>query len=181
MVFCGYFSDSVTNIIKTNAKIKSQEYIEEVIKTEVLKYDYNFFYQSVTEEGIVSASFDTNLANKVVSDSMTKLRKISTEFNQNASFDVSVPVSYLFIPQAYFLPNIKLNVETSGLLYYDVALKTSVTEYGINSSLVNLSLIINISYQVIVPLMIEIVDNSIEVPIALEIINGKVPEVLFNY
>ena len=58
MVFCGYFSDGVTNIIKTNAKIKSQEYIEEVIKTEVLKEDYNFFYQSVTEEGIVIDSWN---------------------------------------------------------------------------------------------------------------------------
>lgn len=178
---CGYFSDNVTNIITTKAKLESDYYIERVIKEEVLKEEYALFYKSVGSDGLTNASFDVAKANLLVVNSMSKLRKISKEFNINNDFDVEVPISYLFIPNSYFLPNMRLKVETSSLLYYDVKLKSDIKEYGINSSLVNLSLIINISYQVIVPLMIKIIDNEIEVPIAMEIINGKVPDVLFTY
>ena len=76
---------------------------------------------------------------------------------------------------------IKLNVQTSSILYYDAKIKTDVKEYGINSSLVTLSIQIEISYQVIVPLMYEVVENYIDVPLCIEIINGKVPEGLFSY
>lgn len=169
------------DIITTKAKLESESYIEQVIKEEVLKDDYNLFYKSVGSDGLTTASFDVAKANLLVANSMSKLRNIATEFNNNGGFDVNIPISYLFIPNAYFLPNLKVNVETSALLYYDVNLKTNIEEYGINSSLVNLSLVINISYQVIVPLMVKIVDNTIEIPIALEIINGKVPDVLFTY
>ena len=169
------------DIITTKAKLESETYIEQVIKEEVLKDDYNLFYKSVGSDGLTTASFDVAKANLLVANSMSKLRNIATEFNNNGGFDVNIPISYLFIPNAYFLPNLKVNVETSALLFYDVKLKTNIEEYGINSSLVNLSLVINISYQVIVPLMVKIVDNTIEIPIALEIINGKVPDVLFTY
>ena len=45
----------------------------------------------------------------------------------------------------------------------------------------SLYLVVDISYQVVVPMMLEIVDNTIEVPLAMEVINGKVPDVLFSY
>lgn len=181
MLLCGYFSDNVVNIITTKAKLASEAYIETVIKEDVLKEDYNLFYKSVGSDGLTNASFDVAKANLIVSNTMSKLRKISIDFNSGDGFKVEVPLTYLFIPNAYFLSNVKLKVQTSSLLYYDVRLKTDIKEYGVNSSLINLSLLINISYQVIAPLMVKVVDDSIEVPIALEIINGKVPDVLFTY
>ena len=48
-------------------------------------------------------------------------------------------------------------------------------------SLVSLYLVVDIAYQIVVPMMLEVVDNTIEVPLAMEVINGKVPEVLFSY
>lgn len=179
MFFRGYFSEAVITIITTKAKIVSQEYIEKVIKEEIVSETDDLFYDSVSHDGILISSFNVDKANKILSDTMSKLKNISQDFHNNIAFDVDVPASYLFIPSSYILPSVKINVETSGLLYYNVQLKSDIKEYGINSSLVSLNLVIDISYQVIVPLMFEIVDNSIEVPLALEVINGKVPEVLF--
>ena len=181
LFFHGYFSESVTKIIVTKAKITSQEYIGTIIQEEIVNEDFDLLYDSVSSDGVVISSFDVNKANQILSDVMHKLKDISKDFNKDGSFDVEVPVSYLFIPSSYIFPNIKVNVETSNLLYYDVKLKSNVEEYGINSSLVSLNLIIDISYQVMVPLMFEIVDNTIEVPLALEVINGKIPEVLLSY
>lgn len=180
MFFCGYFSESVTKVIETKAKITSQLFIEEVIKEEVLKDKNELFYKSVNEDGVISVAFNVDGANLIVANTLSKLRKISNDFSDNGSFEVSIPSSYLFIPSSYIFSDLTLNVDTSALLYYEVKLITDVKEYGINSSLVNLSLAINISYQVIVPLMINTVDNYIEVPIAMEIINGKVPDMILN-
>lgn len=181
LFFNGYFSESVTDIIVTKAKITSQEYIGEILEEEIASKEIDLFYDSVSTDGVVISSFNVNKANQILNDVMRKLKDISNDFNQKGSFEVDIPVSYLFIPSSYLFPNVKVNVETSNLLYYDVKFKSDVSEYGINSSLVSLSLVIDIKYQVVVPLMIEIIDNSIEVPLALEIINGKVPEGLFSY
>ena len=181
MFFRGYFSEAVVNIITTQAKLNSNEYIGTILKEEINKGDYEFFYDSVSTDGVVYTSFDTNKANLLIANTMLSLKKISDNYNKDGNFEVYVPISYLFIPSAYFFPNIKLTVEASNLLYYDVKLKTDVVEYGINSSLVSLYLTIDIKYQVIVPLMFEIVDNTIDIPLAVEIINGKVPEVLLGF
>ena len=179
MFFCGYFSDAVVNVITTNAKITSQEYITRVLKEEVISDDLDLFYDNVSEDGMVFTSFDVNKANLILSNVRSSLEKISNDFN-NQEFTIFIPASYLFIPSSYILPNIKLNVETSKLLYYEASLKTDIKEYGINNSMVSLILTIDIMYQVTVPLMYQIVDNSIDIPLAIEVISGKIPEVLLN-
>ena len=181
MFFRGYFSEAVVNIITTQAKLSSNEYIGTIIKEEVNKGNYEFFYDSVSTDGVVYTSFDMNKANLLLANTMISLKEISDNYNSAGEFTVYVPISYLLIPSAYFFPNIKLTVEASNLLYYDAKLKTDVVEYGINSSLVSLYLTINISYQVMVPLMFEIVDNTIDIPLAVKVINGKVPEVLLDF
>ena len=180
LFFYGYFSDSVVKIITTKAKLTSEEYITKVLKEEVVSSEFDLFYDAVSEDGVVFTSFDVNKANFLLANVRSSLENISNEFNKNNCFSVYVPVSYLFIPSSYILPNIKLDVETSNLLYYDAKLKTDIKEYGINSSIVSLILTIDIRYQVTVPLMFEIVDNTIEIPLAIEVINGKIPEVLLN-
>ena len=181
LFFCGYFSESVTQIIVTKAKITSQEYIGKVLSEEITNKEVDLFYDSVSNEGVVISSFNVNKANQILSDVMNKLKDISEDFNKDGSFEVDIPVSYLFIPSSYLFPNVKVNVETSSLLYYDVNLKSDVKEYGINNSLVSLYLVVDITYQIVIPMMLEVVDNTIEVPLAMEVINGKVPEVLFSY
>lgn len=176
----GYFSPAVVSLITTEAKLYSARYIESVIKEEVVNTNYDFFYDSVSHDGVLISSFDTNKANMVLSNTMNTLKNISDEFNSSNSFNVNVPISYLFIPSSYILSDIKLNVKTSSLLYYDVSLKTDIKEYGINNSLVTLSLNVNISYQVMVPMIKEVVDDSMVIPLSIELVNGKVPEMLFS-
>lgn len=181
MFFRGYFSEGVVKIITTQAKLSSQEYIGRILEEEITSKEYKLFYDSVSTDGVVITSFDVNKAHVLLSNTMSVLKEIANEFNQESSFKVDIPISYLFINTAYLLPSIKLNVETSSLLFYNASLKTDVKEYGFNSSLVSLILSVDIKYQVIVPLMFEVVDNTIDIPLSIEVINGKIPDVLFGY
>ena len=177
----GYFSNATEAMILAKSKIISAKYIETLIVDEVNIENCNFFYQNVSNEGVVSASFDVNKANLVVGKVMNRLSKLATKFNENCAFDIEIPVNYLFMPSSYFLSNVKMKVDCSSLLYYEVKLVSDVSEYGINSSLVSLSLAISINYQVMIPFIYKDVSNHVEIPLALEIINGEVPEVLFSY
>lgn len=181
LFFRGYFSEGVSKIITTQAKLSSQEYIGRILKEEITDEEYKLFYDSVSTEGIVITSFDVNRANLLLSNTMDLLKDISSNFNKESSFKVDIPISYLFTDTAYFFPSISLNVETSTLLYYEAKIKTDIKEYGINSSLVSLFLTVDIKYQVIVPLMFEVVENTIDIPLAIEVINGKIPDGLFNF
>jgi hypothetical protein len=177
----GYFSDATQAMILTKAKIVSAKYIENILVDEVNIEKYNLFYQSVNDKGVVSASFDVGKANLIVGKTMNSLSKIANRFNENCNFDIEIPVNYLFMPSSYFLSNVKMKVDCSSLLFYEVKLVSDIKEYGINSSLVSLSLSVNIGYQIMIPFIYKDISNYIEIPLALEIINGDVPDVLFSY
>lgn len=176
-----YFSEATLSTILAKSKIVTQKYVEGIISNEIVSSDTDLFYESVSENGLMYASFDTNKANLIVSKTMRKLNLISEDFNEECRFDIEVPINYLLTSSSYFLSDVTLKVDCSSLLLYDVKLVTNIKEYGINSSLVSLSLAIDISYQIMIPFIYKDVSNYIEVPLVLEVINGKVPEVLFNY
>ena len=177
----GYFSKATEAMILAKAKIVSAKYIENILVDEVNDEEYKFFYQSVTNNGVIAASFDVNKANLIVGKVMNRLSKIASEFNENCTFDIEIPVNYLFMPSSYLMSSVKMQVDCSSLLFYETKLVSKVEEYGINSSLVSLSLAVNINYQIIIPFIYKDVSNYIEIPLSLEIINGDVPDVLFSY
>ena len=63
-----------------------------------------------------------------------------------------------------YLGDIKSNIETS------------VKPYGINNALISLSVFVEVSNQITLPLVTERVTISNEIPISINIIEGKVPE-----
>ena len=142
-----YFSEATESLILTRSKIVSSKYLESVIATEIANNDTKLFYQNVSSDGVSHASFDINKANSIVNNVMKKMRKISEDFNEECTFEIEVPINYLFMSSSYFLSKVTLNVLCSSLLSYDVNLVSDVKEYGINSSLVSLNLKIDINYQ----------------------------------
>lgn len=176
-----YFSEATSATILAKSKIVSAKYIESILSSEITSNNNKFFYENVNSDGVINASFDVNMANIIVSKTMKKLSKIADDFNEDCSFDIEVPINYLFMSSSYFLSNVKVKVDCSSLLSYDVRLVSDVKEYGINSSLITLFLNVEIDYQVIIPFVYKDVSNFIQIPLAIEIINGKVPEMLFTY
>ena len=94
MFFRGYFSSAVKSVIVTKSKIISQQYIEKIIKEEINGLDKELFYENVGENGLVYASFDVNKANIILSNVISSLNKSVQEFNDDCSFEVSIPFSY---------------------------------------------------------------------------------------
>ena len=177
----GYFSDAVKSLVVTKAKNVSAKYITDIMEEHINLSDVKLFNEKVGENGVISASFDVNKANEILKDVRNKLDDLVVSFNEDCDFKVDIPVNYLFIPSSYFLSNVRLDVDCSNIISYEANLVSDIKEYGINSSLVSLFVEIKINYQVIIPFIYSDVVSNIEIPLALEIINGEVPEVLFKY
>lgn len=177
----GYFSEAVKTVVVTKAKNVGAKYITEIIGEEINTKEIKLFYEKVSNDGVIQASFDVNKANIILNDVRSKLDNLVETFNNDCDFKVDIPVNYLFIPSSYFLSNVTLDVDCSNIISYEAKLVSDIKEYGINSSLVSLIVAIDIKYQVVIPFIYSDIISYVEIPLALEIINGEVPDVLFKY
>ncbi len=71
-------------------------------------------------------------------------------------------------------PNIPVKLKTLGSLSTNII--TRVKEYGINNSLLEMIVFIEINQQVILPTITKTIKITNEIPISYKIINGKIPE-----
>ena len=181
LVSHGYFSEAVKTVVVTKAKNVGAKYITNIIGEEINTKEIKLFYEKVSNDGVIQASFDVNKANIILNDVRSKLDDLVETFNNDCDFKVDIPVNYLFIPSSYFLSNVTLDVDCSNIISYEAKLVSDIQEYGINSSLVSLVVAIDIKYQVVIPFIYSDIISYIEIPLALEIINGEVPDVLFKY
>lgn len=58
---------------------------------------------------------------------------------------------------------------------HDVGITSSVVEYGINNSVIEIALVINLSIQVFIPFQEESITSTSKIPLSVEIINNEVP------
>lgn len=70
----------------------------------------------------------------------------------------------------------KIPIKTTVLNSIESVLKTNVKEYGINNSLIEIILVLNMEIQVILPFSAEIVTIEKEIPLDTKIIQGKIPQ-----
>lgn len=181
LVSHGYFSEAVKTVVVTKAKNVGSKYVTDIIGEEINTKEIKLFYEKVSNDGVIQASFDVNKANIILNDVRSKLDNLVETFNNDCDFKVDIPVNYLFIPSSYFLSNVTLDVDCSNIISYEAKLVSDIKEYGINSSLVSLIVAIDIKYQVVIPFIYSDIISYVEIPLALEIINGEVPDVLFKY
>lgn len=88
---------------------------------------------------------------------------------------LEVPIGSVF--QNGFLQNLgpKIPIRLSITGEIESSVNTSVTEYGINNALVTTNINIQVSEQILMPLITKKVTISNKIPISISIINGKIP------
>lgn len=177
-----YFSSAVKTRLYIEAKQYAAKYFEEVIREEVInQLDTNLLVTKDKDDSLSYGFYDTQKMNLILGNISNYLREETNLFNNNSQLIVDIPMSYLFLPTAYFFPHLTVPVTCSNLTHFEVNISSDVKAYGINSSLVSLNLNVTVYFQVMIPFITDEVDSQISIPLAIEIINGEVPEVLFSY
>lgn len=89
-----------------------------------------------------------------------------------------VPIGYFthFYPLYDKGPKLKVRMK----MFNDVTgkIETKTSPYGVNNTVVKVNLIVNVEAQVITYLDRRMIHNKSEIPLIIQIVNGKVPQVL---
>lgn len=184
--------DNVTPTImeysKSQMKKIASTLINKAITNDILEemnLDELFIIDKSNNEEIITIMLDPSIVNKAVSkasdaveDSLKKVENhdldVLEKFNINENY-FYVPTGIIFsIP---FLNNLgpKIPIKLKMVGNVTSGIVTEVEEYGINNSLINISMEISVEIQVVLPIATEYVSITNYIPIAIKLIQGKVP------
>lgn len=166
-------------------KISSQIIIKSVTleSLQKLKTEDLFILTKNNDNEILTVDFNTPLINSVITDAtlnlqenLKKLEHGVIDNNENKNNVV------LKIPIGVITNNVLLNdkgpkipVKLKIIGDMNSKIKTKITNYGINNSLIEVMLEIKIKEQVILPFRTNEIEVTSEIPIIIKITTGKVP------
>jgi len=144
-----------------------------------------FIIDKSNNEEIINIMLDPSIINKAASratdaveDSLKRVevkdKTVLEDFNINENY-FYVPVSILFDSPLLnnIGPKIPINLKMVGNVTSGIV--SDIEEYGINNSLITISLEISVELKVILPLISDYVSVTNYVPLAIKLIQGKVP------
>ena len=137
---------------------------------------------------ISTVTLDSVIVNKItnrISDACEdNLRKIEKGEYDKLKSEFNLGKEYFLVPSGIVFtnsilsnigPKIPINMKVLGNVTSGI--KTDVKEYGINNSLITISVEINVELMIILPFSSDYVSITNYVPIAIKLISGKVPEI----
>ena len=153
------------------------------------KVDMNnlFIVNSGSNDEVISVSLDSVIVNRItdeISDQCEdNLRLIEEEKYDLLKNKFNIGEEYFFVPSGILFkntllssigPKIPINLKMMGNVTSGI--KTEVKEYGINNSLITISVEITVEMMVVLPFSSDYVSITNYVPISIKLIQGKVPE-----
>ena len=164
--------------------IINQSIGEEIIK----EIDMNnlFIIDKSSNDEIITITLDSLMVNKItnmVSDACeNNLRLIENrDFDKLKNFNITE--QFFYVPSGIAFNNTFFNsigplipIKTKLIGNVTSGIETKIKEYGINSSLIDISVEIKVELMIILPLSTDYVSITNYVPIAIKMIQGKVPD-----
>lgn len=136
---------------------------------------------------VMTISLDSVIVNKInddVSDACEdNLRLMEEGKYQVLKKKFNIGEEYFYVPSGVFFnntilnsigPKIPINLKIIGNVTSNI--KTDVKEYGINNSLITVSVNIEVELMVILPFTSDYIKISNDIPISIKLIQGKVPQ-----
>lgn len=153
---------------------------------ELIDVDKLFIVDKSNGDEIITVTLDSGVVNTItneISDACENNLRLVEERRFSELKDFNINEQYFYVPSGVAFNNtffnslgplipIKLKIignVTSGL-------ETDVKDYGINNSLITVSIEVKVELMVILPLSTDYVSITNYVPIAVKMIQGKVPE-----
>ena len=179
-VFIRLFACMSEPILLDYAKKKSTNMISNIINTSINEIIYKKSYDNIIEiekdnnSNIVSLDFNNKVINEIlylVTDDI--LNNITLIEKENIIYYIPIGVIHNNSILVNIGPKIPFKIDFLGSVNNETL--TEVKEYGINSSMIEIFVIIDLKVQVIMPFRSETVDISKKVLLDSKIVQGKIP------
>lgn len=178
-----YFSRRVDVYVAQKARLEVSKIISETISASVLPYiDLDNLIKMVGEDSEINSIYiNTYQINEIMAKAslaiQNELNKIENDEQLN---NLVVPFSIIlgdFLLYEYG-PDIYINIYPVGSALCDVV--TTFNDYGINNTLLEISIIVDITLATVIPLQKQIIDVRTRIPIVVQVIQGKVPTYYYS-
>ena len=205
LVFCSFilllhFNDKLVPIVISYGKYECEnimiqltnnvvkENLNQNIREKIIKYDEDTMVIDLNSEVLSSISINTiNKLQKRISDIqngdydyLSKIGVTSSNISLNEGIVYEVPVSRIL--NNPFMVNLGSKVPVRYQLIGKIngSIDSRIKEYGINNALLEITLIVQVKTKIISPLLSEEENLNISVPLIYKIIQGRVPELIFD-
>ena len=195
-LFIHYYNKRISNKIISIAQIKINEYSNDIImdsfNEQILdEHEINNIIKISKNKSdeIIAVDFDLKKAylvsmnvSKNIRDSLNNLEKQNLkeeflDYYQKDGFVLLLPIG-LASKNIYFSnlgPRIPVRIKFVGNL--TTGLQTKIKEYGVNNSLIEVYLKVSLNEEIIVPYSSKKINNSCEILLSSQVIEGIVPSI----
>lgn len=178
-----YYSDRTTMYIGKQIELASTRTFQEVINKNILnEIDANSLV-SITYNDVNSVStviINTKLVNQILDDAHLVVSEVFSDHLEEYFLDLEIPLGTL-ISKSIFSgmgPTIKIPITPVGS--YEIDILTNTTPYGINNSLIELYLSIEVDIEALIPLQKTSFPSATKIVILSQLIQGEVPKYYYS-
>ena len=178
-----YYSDRTTMYIGKQIELASTKTLQEVINRNVLNEVnsnelVNINYSDTSN--ISSVIINTKLVNNILNDAYSVIDEVFNNHLEEYFVDLEIPLGTL-VSKSIFSgmgPNIRIPITPVGSYKLDIL--TNTISYGINNSLIELYLKINVDIEALIPLQKEKFPTETKIIILSQVIQGEVPKYYYS-
>lgn len=178
--FINYIGNNLTsklvNIIQNDIYLYNDNLIEEYLDTKKLQStDINNLIELIKKDNneIIGVNYKTSNAYKIIQDISSNIKSQKNEYVV-LKYPVGLSTNNILLSNLGYKVPIKVNLVSSLL----TGLKTKVSNYGINNSLVEVYLSISITSNIIYFSLDKSLNNTYEILLGSTLVMGSVPSYL---
>lgn len=197
-IFIKIFTEKSKIVLLEYAKNKSIELstliINESIKETLLEETTNDILKIEKNENneIISVDFDNSKTNKILYEVNESMLNYIKRIENTENINENSKIKNKYFNKENMIYNVPFNVINEKTILVGIgpripfkleiissatnSISTNIKEYGINNSIVELQLEIEISVQIIIPFTSQRTTINKQLPISTKIIQGKIPE-----
>ncbi|MBD5391114.1 hypothetical protein HDR67_03830 [bacterium] len=184
LVFAGkfslsYFSEAIQVYTESLVIGYATEVIDEGVSRGVIELldGKSVLCESYDTSGKVSYAYvDVKTVNYLRNNISRYVASCIDIINQGETFKtVELPLGYFFGLNYFYSKGIRVPIHLEVVGNQDVAIEKSVENYGINTTVLQLNMVISLKIRSVIPFQSKTIETKISIPVALEILNNDIP------
>ena len=183
IIFRIKYNDAILSLAKTQVSIKNatsdliNDAIDQQIEAGNIQYDRMVYFEKDLDGRITALKTNMSEVNRLKTDI---LNLINDDILALSTSDLGIPLGSLFLPELLSGRGPNIPVEIMAIRNSDAFFSSEFTEAGINQTLQQLNMHVNVDVTILVLGKTEIFTISSQVVVAETIIVGDVPDTFFQ-
>lgn len=180
-----FYSSKISLLLIKNTKIESKKIAIKIISKNVsddiikeLENKELFIVEKDNNNNIEMIDYDSKVVNELLSIVSKRITKNFNELEKKNNIVMKVPIGV--VTNNIFLENLGPKIPIKLVLNGNVftSLKTNVKEYGINSALIEVFVVVEANINLIIPFRTSEIKVVNEIPISIKVVKGNVSSIL---